>query len=449
MGIRDVLLTAFVFGVLPFALVRPVIGVLLWTWLGLMNPHRLTYGFAHDFKFALIVACVTLLGLVLTRDERRWPVSPPTVVLMAFLMLMTLGIPFSFFPGASMEMWNKVMKIQLMTFVAVALIVRREQIQWFVWVLVLSIGFFGVKGGIYTLVGGGEGRVLGPSGSYIEGNNEMALALIMVIPLMWYLFETHRQAVIRAGLALAAPLTTIAALGSQSRGALLAIGAMAVTFWWYSKRKVALGLAIVVLLPAMIAFMPAVWDARMATIVTYETDNSAMGRIYAWQTMFNLALHRPLFGGGFESYNEYVFGAYSPSGSEPRAAHSIYFQVMGEHGFAGLALFLLIWFFTWRTATWIRRNTRADGDNAWAFHLASMAKVSLVGYFVGGAFLSLAYFDLPYDIMAALVCTQYVLRKQAQSTQAAAPPSHVLPGGAHALAQASEPGMRPPDGHVA
>jgi probable O-glycosylation ligase (exosortase A-associated) len=432
MPLRDIALFVIVFSALPLALWRPIYGVLLWTWLGLMNPHRLAFGPASNFPFALLVAGATLLGLFITRDEKRWPVSAPTVALLLFLAWLTVTLPFSFFPGDSLPMWNKVMKIQLMTLVAVAVLVRREHIHWFVWTLVLSLGFFGFKGGIYTLLGGGVGRVIGPAGSFIEGNNELALALIMTVPLMWYLFETHRQLAVRTGLAIAGPLTAIAALGSHSRGALLAIGAMACTLWWYSKRKAVLGLAIIVMLPAMIAFMPEAWDRRMETITTYETDGSAMGRIYAWKTMLKLAIDRPFAGGGFESYNPYVFSLYSPGGSEPRAAHSIYFQVLGEHGFAGLALFLAIWVLTWRTATWIRRTTSPDGEDAWAFHLASMSKVSLVGYAVGGAFLSLAYFDLPYDLMAALVCTQYVLRRaraasEATATIPAATPTDFVP----------------------
>ena len=420
MALRDILVVLIVFGTLPVVLVRPVFGVLLWTWLGLMNPHRLAFGFAHDFQFAQYAAGATLLGLLVTREERRWPVAPPMTALLLFLGWITVTLPFSFFLEPSFEMWSKVVKIQIMTFVAAAVLLRRDYIHWFVWILVLSIGFFGVKGGIFTLLGGGEGRVLGPPDTYIEGNNELALALIMTVPLMWYLFETHRQGWVRFGLAVAAPLTGVAILGSHSRGALLAIFAMVCTFWWYSKRKAALGFAIVLLLPAMIAFMPSSWDKRMETITTYEQDESAMGRINAWHTMFNLAKDRPFTGGGFEVYTQYVYSLYAPDPRHPRAAHSIYFQVLGEHGFAGLFLFLAVWFYTWRTASWIRRRTAPDGDNAWAFHLASMSKVSLVGFFVGGAFLSLAYFDLPYYIMAALVCTQYVLRRQGVDAPVAA-----------------------------
>jgi hypothetical protein len=35
-----------------------------------------------------------------------------------------------------------------------------------------------------------------------------------------------------------------------------------------------------------------------------------------------------------------------------------------------------------------------------------MCQVSLLGYAVGGAFLSLSYFDLPYDVMVLVVLTR-------------------------------------------
>ena len=97
-----------------------------------------------------------------------------------------------------------------------------------------------------------------------------------------------------------------------------------------------------------------------------------------------------------------MFARYAPDPCDLHAAHSIYFQILGEHGFVGLGIFLLFWALTWRTATWVIKNAGAV-DMPWAGRLASMVQVSLAGYFVGGAFLSLAYFDLPYDLMVIVV----------------------------------------------
>jgi probable O-glycosylation ligase (exosortase A-associated) len=99
----------------------------------------------------------------------------------------------------------------------------------------------------------------------------------------------------------------------------------------------------------------------------------------------------------------FLYGTYETS---VRAAHSIYFQVLGNHGFVGLFLFLGIWFSTYRTAGWLRKNGRAQEQSAWTADLGSMIQVSLVGYATGGAFLSLSYFDLPYNMMVLAVMTR-------------------------------------------
>jgi probable O-glycosylation ligase (exosortase A-associated) len=146
-----------------------------------------------------------------------------------------------------------------------------------------------------------------------------------------------------------------------------------------------------------------------------------MGRINAWRMAWNLAKEHPLFGGGFDIYNAPVFARYAPVPANIHAAHSIYFQVLGEHGFIGAFFFVLFWWLTWRTAAWIRRNTTPDGDDRWAFHLAAMSQVSLIGYFVGGAFLSLAYFDVPYYVMVLLVATRWILERTAQGRDISLP----------------------------
>src|SRR5262249_11166040 len=152
---------------------------------------------------------------------------PETALLTLFMIWITLTYPFSFNVEGSYPMWAKVMKIDFMILMTLVLLHTRKQIAGFIWVVVLSLGFYGVKGGIFTIMTGGVHRVFGPGG-FIEGNNEIALALIMVIPLMRLLqLQEHRKWA-RLAWAAAMTLSAIAALGSQSRGALLAIGAMAI-----------------------------------------------------------------------------------------------------------------------------------------------------------------------------------------------------------------------------
>jgi probable O-glycosylation ligase (exosortase A-associated) len=130
----------------------------------------------------------------------------------------------------------------------------------------------------------------------------------------------------------------------------------------------------------------------------------------------NVANDRSL-GGGFEIDTRRVFDRYAPDPTVVRAAHSIYFQMLGEHGYVGLALFLLLWILVWREASWIVRQTRSRSELRWMHDLARMTQVSLVAYFVGGAFLSLAYYDVPYNLVVVLVLTRSLVEREIRGLQ--------------------------------
>jgi probable O-glycosylation ligase (exosortase A-associated) len=213
-------------------------------------------------------------------------------------------------------------------------------------------------------------------------------------------------------------LTAAAALGSHSRGALLGIAAMALYLWFKSPKKLGFGIGIVIVGVALVLFMPDEWSSRMNSIQDYEQDASSMGRINAWWAAFNIAKTH-ITGAGFDMYTYEIFARFAPNPLDLHAAHSIYFQVLGEQGFIGLFLFLGIWFSAWRMAGSIIRHKTDDPDHAWCKVLAAMCQVSLIGYAVGGAFLSLAYFDLPYDILVIIVLVKKRIFAGSSADQAA------------------------------
>jgi probable O-glycosylation ligase (exosortase A-associated) len=409
---RDLILAAFLFGSIPFILWRPAVGVFLWIWVSVMNPHRMTFGFAHDFSFAQLIAIATLIGIFFSREPKRMPVTPVTVTLFLLVVWMNVSTFFALDTAASLPMWERVMKIQFMVFVSLYVLYSKQHVQWLIWVVAGSVAFFGIKGGVFTFQEGGEYRVWGPPGSFIEENNGLALATIMTIPLLYYLYMRATKRWLRWGLLGAMLLCGLSALGSYSRGGLIAITAMVGFLWWRSRSRLVAGLVLLTLIPVAIGFMPEKWEERMWSIMHYDQDASSMGRVNAWLMATHLANDRPLVGGGFEIYNEKVFGRYAPVPDDVHAAHSIYFQILGEHGYVGLLLFLLMWIFAWRDASFIVRQARAREDLGWAADLARMIQVSLVGYAVGGAFLSLAYYDVPYNLLVALVLTRSLIEKE-------------------------------------
>lgn len=411
---RDFLVAAIVLGALPLIFRHAWIGVLMWTWLSIMNPHKLAFGFAHNAPFAAMVAVATFVALITGKDKINLPRNGAVWVIVLLLLWMSITTVFAIHPDQSLNQLEKIFKIQLMTLVAMAVLHEKKHIQLFVWVNAMSIGFYGLKGGLFTLKSGGGERVWGPPGGFIEGNNELGLAMLMVIPLMFYLYLSTEQKWIRRGLLLTILMSAVAVLGTQSRGAFLAIMAMGGMLWLRSPvNKLTSGIAILLVGGLLFAFMPDSWHERMGTIRTYEQDGSAMGRINAWETALNIANDRPT-GAGFEAYTPLVFGIYAPNPVEKRAAdpsqarasHSIYFQVLGEHGWIGLVLFLYLWWLFWRAAANLRKIAKRELEFRWIYNLAGMCQVALVGYAVGGAFLSLAYFDLPYNLLVVIVAMQ-------------------------------------------
>jgi probable O-glycosylation ligase (exosortase A-associated) len=405
---RDVALTLVIFGTLPFILRRPYLGVLVFTWIGFMNPHRLTWGFAYDMPFAMIVALVTLAGVLTSREPKKVPWTRETVVLLIFLAWMLLTTIQAMYPILAWPHLNEVWKILLMVFVTMLLMQSKVRINQLVWVIAMSLAFYGVKGGIFTILHGGVYHVRGPEGSFIGGDNEMGLALIMTIPLLRYLQTTTRNVLLRIFLAAAMLLCAVAAVGSQSRGALLGLAAMGAFLWLKSRNKVFMALLAAITVGVVLLVMPQQWYDRMATIKNYETDDSAVGRINSWKMAFNMAKSRPL-GGGFDSFQAYSFVLYAPDPDDVHASHSIYFEVLGEHGFVGLGLFLMLGLMTWRTASWVIARARRDREKRWLGDLAAMIQVSLVGYASAGAFLGLAYFDFYYMLIALVVLCKTVL----------------------------------------
>jgi len=407
---RDLLLALLILIATVWALRVPWIGVLAWTVLSIMNPHRYSW-VLYNMPVAAMVAGATLIGVLANREDRQFPLTGETVVLMLLMLWFCITLPFSFNFDGSYFQWTKVMKIDFMILVAAMVIHSKQQILALAWAVVISLGFYGVKGGLFTILTGGNHRVWGPEGTFIEGNNELALALIMCIPLIQVLRTEARNLWVRRGLLASMLLCAVAGLGSHSRGALVALAAMALVMWWRGKNKMMAGTVMAVMVVLMIGFLPDAWFARMNTIGEYQEDGSAMGRINAWWMAWNLAKAN-FFGGGFEIYNFENFRRYALDPEDVHAAHSIYFQILGEHGFVGLGLFLLLWLLVWRSAGILRKQGAKQPETQWLANLGAMCQVSLVAYAVGGAFLSLAYFDLPYNVLLLVVAGRQWMEKK-------------------------------------
>lgn len=408
---RDILILVLMAVGTLYALRRPWIGAMIWTNVSLMSPHAQFGNAAGDWPVAMGVAGTIIIGTLIHRDQTVNPLrGAPAKAILAFAIWITITLPFSLYWSDSFDLWVRSFKIFMMLFFTLALINDRRKLDVFVIVMTFSIAFYGVKGGLFTLATAGSYRVWGPGG-FIGGNNELAAALVMTIPMMRYMQLQVKNKWLSRGLMFCMAMTAVTVLGTYSRGALLGLGAMALFLWMKTPKKLGFGIFLIVGGVLALGFMPEQWWDRMNTIKAYGADESALGRINAWWNAFNLANSR-FFGGGFMIYMPEVFMRYAPDPYDVHAAHSIYFQVLGEHGWVGLILFVLIGVLTWRDAGRVIKATKNHAELAWAGQLAAMIQVSMVGFAVSGAFLSLAYYDFPYNQAAVIVVASALVRQQ-------------------------------------
>ena len=400
---RDLILLGALLGVVPLILRRPMIGVLAWIWVALMNPQQEVYGFLQGASLNLYIAVITAFAWLASKQRKTVPLNPLTITLIIFMMWASITTYFALNPSYSYDLWDRTLKTFVLAFAILTIASTKGRIQAIVWMVVLSIGFYGIKGGGFTLLTGGRNHVFGPDNSMIADNNNLGLALVMVLPLMNYLRITTQRYWVRLGLLAMMGLTLVGIIGTYSRGAFFALGVTGLAYAVRSRAGIiplVLGGLLLASLPSLV---PSSWFERMSTIQHANQDQSFQEREAAWTTSLNVAESR-LTGGGFNSIQQdWVADMYASPGSLKigRAAHSIYFEVMGDHGFFGLFLYALILLAGWynTTATLIAIRGRPEMD--WAALLARTMQVSMIGYLVGGAALSMAYYD-GFLIMLAL-----------------------------------------------
>ncbi|MCK9606078.1 MAG: putative O-glycosylation ligase, exosortase A system-associated [Methylomonas sp.] len=411
---RDLLITLIVLTGCFYTLKRPYIGILLWSWLSYMNPHRLAYGFAYSMPFAQITA-ITLIGsMIFSKDTRKLPINSLTIIWIIFVLFMGVTTIFAFYPESALKEYERIVKIQLIVFFTMMLITDMEKMKQLIWVIALSIGYFSVKGGAFTIATAGHYRVWGPDQSFIADNNSLAVAVLMTIPLMIYLYQISNKKWIKLGLLAASVLSLFTIIGSNSRGAFLAIAAVGLSYWRKSEHKFLTGVIVVAITAGLLAFAPESWYERMNTMENYEEDASSMGRLNAWEYAYNAANHN-LLGVGLNSWAPETFALYAPNPLDVHAAHSIYFSVLADHGWIGLFMFLLIFYLSWRKLKNLIKSTANNLELKEIHMLVKMLQVSLIAYLVGGAFLSLSYFDLPWHIVGFVVILNRIVEEQVDS----------------------------------
>ena len=398
---RDALIVFMILIALLIALRYPFVGIITWAWFTLMTPHQLAYG-TFGIPLNLLIAGVTIGSTFFHGGFKRGKFDAITLLLFLFSFWLFVAQQFSLNPDNSGEFFDRFIKTMLFVILCAQMATDKLRLHALLWMLVLSLGYFAAKGAIFTFVTLGQYRVQGIPQTVLEDNNHMGIALATILPLILYLRGESANAWIRIGLLVLFAMTIISTIGTHSRGAFVSLIIFGGYFWLKSTHKISIFAALMLVTIPTVAFMPAKWSERMSSIGSATQDSSFMGRVDAWVINYKLAQANPITGAGLRnSYDPEVASRVDKERAEnAKAAHSIYFEILGGTGFVGLVIYLSILASAFLSARMVYlKNKRTDATN-WTCRFGYYTQISLAVFCVGGASVSLEMWDGYWLIIA-------------------------------------------------
>jgi probable O-glycosylation ligase (exosortase A-associated) len=408
---------------LPFiilALRNPFLGLCAWIWTVMAVPKNMLWGFASDLRFTYILAIITIIGMFFDKDPfRQKPHNALWFLMVIFLLhtaisnLSTMGLSIN-----SWSVWSDFFKAIVFATLIVMLLTTRNRIETFILALLMGVGFNIFFEGMKFVVSMGGYQILGIKNSMMTDNNLFALATLMVIPLYLYIIPIVKQKYLKLGFIGLAGLSAICVIGSYSRGGFIGLVAVGWQVFLKSKRKILLILLSFIFASGAIYIASDKWNERMRTIDNAKEDNSFLQRVTAWKLATVAALENPFYGVGQDSMQHFYVWSYfyvdidkldfietkNVNKDKAKAAHSIYFQVLGDAGFVGLLLFLSILI----KSFFLSRSLAKKSAVIWVQELGRAIQTIILVYMLSGALLSFAYYDLIYALIAILISLKQI-----------------------------------------
>ncbi len=435
---RDLAFIAFLLAFFGMGFRRPFLLVLVYVYIDIVSPQRLTYLLLNTIPISLIAVALAVGGWVLADDKRDTRVGARSVlivVLMIYCWITTLGADF---PVEAKEKWDWVWKALIFAAFLPLTLRTRLRIEALLVFMVLSASSIIIVGGIKTIASGGGGygqlnlMVDNNSGLY-EGSTISAVAIAIIPVIFWFMgYGTIFKRDWRMkGFCLALVFSCLLIpVGTSTRTGLLCIGLLAVLSLRAVKRKGLYLAALAALGVIAVPFLPSTFTNRMNTIKTYQADESASTRLAVWRWTIDYAKEHP-FGGGFNAFlgNHIRYDLKTAEGGaitagttvevdKARAYHSAYFEMLGEQGYPGLALWLAINLIGVVRMEVLRRRYRdPDGELAWAGPLAAALQSGHLVYLLGAAFIAIAFQPFIYMLIGAQIgLDTYLGRKRSEQT---------------------------------
>lgn len=416
---RDILLLVLTGSLSVAALVRPVLGILAYFVYSFAGPHSYTWGIARTFPHAQTLAIFTLIGYMIWPEPKRFPRQREFAMLLALWGVFGISTLFALFPDRAFDHFVHMSKIFLMLVVCTSLINTEERLHLLVKIIALSIGFYGFKGGLFVLLTGGVYPIEGPINTYLEANNAIGMALVMNVPLLFYLAKLEANWWLRRLMWAMLAGSYPAVAGTFSRGAW--VGLAIVTMLLVAKHK-GLGLKflpVLVLVIASLIIIPQFASEQLAdrfdTFSNIEGDQSAQSRFWNWTFCSKVALQFPITGAGFDYYSLESYARFYPEFLERFpgkvwSCHNVWLTILGELGFLGFAVWLGLMTSCWLSFRELRRYGQTHPESKWMVSYAEMLKFSFVAYIICGTFLDIAYFELYYLLIVVVVIMKEKMR---------------------------------------
>lgn len=410
---RDLIYHAAWIFILPLTLASVHLGVSVWIWVALLPPSDLLYGsFGIVLPFNKLVAASAFFALITSQTRKDFYADKLIVLILLYGLIVTISYFFSPYVSSFADLqYDKFWKELVLFFFITGVMFSQHRLHQAALMVSLAFGFVMVKEGLIFLltVGGHKIESIGTVGD----NNGVALALLMTIPLLLYCAKYTAEHWVRIGMYVTAGLGTVTVIATYSRGGFIGMLVLGLMLLKGSRYKIRALIAVGILGVALFALAPENYLDRISTISEATSDDSFAVRLLAWKINYLLAVDHPFFGNGlyasliWQNWSKHLGEATtwlfaSPLVMRTFVAHSIYFQVLGDTGFVGLFLFLLILLTALVKTIQTQRIAKRDPALEWSADLARATQMSLVVYCVSGAALSLVYFELLYILLAMI-----------------------------------------------
>ncbi len=338
---------------------------------------------------------------------------PPTKYLLALLVWMTVSVAGALVPGASFELvFNNFAKTVLMFFVAAASVRTAHDVERLTMVYLAGATVYAAVVISRFEIGAGDAWRFGRL--YYYDANDFATFAVTAMPFGLYLLHAGRSLLSRAAAVVSLGILTLAFVRSGSRGGFIALIAVALfVVWRYTgiAFRWRIGAAVLVTFFVLAIASDQYWK-QMNTILSDADYNRTeeSGRMQIWKRGVGYMFRHPVFGVGPGNFQA-AEGTLSPFASRQEfgigvrwnAAHNSYVQIGAELGIPGLVMFVGIIATAFGA---LRRTARSRaGPAAWSRStpLTQALMASLLGFVVGAFFLSLAYAEMFYTLVALAV----------------------------------------------